>query len=47
MLQEDDVAGLLAADDGTVLEHTLENIAVAHGGLDHLEALLLHGDGEA
>ena len=46
VLQEDDMAGLLAADDGTVLEHTLKNIAVAHGGLNHLKALLLHGDGE-
>ena len=41
------MAGLLAADNGAVREHALQNIAVAHGGLDHLEALLLHGDGEA
>ena len=41
------MAGLLAADDGAVREHTLQNVAVAHGGLNHLEALLLHGDGEA
>ena len=41
------MAGLLAADDGTVLEHALKNIAVAHSGLDHLKALLLHGNGEA
>ena len=47
VLQEDDVAGLLAADDGAVREHALQNVAIAHGGLNHLEALLLHGDGEA
>ena len=47
VLQEDDVAGLLATDDGAIREHALKNIAVAHGGLDHLEALLLHCDGEA
>ena len=47
MLQEDDVAGLLAADDGAIREHTLQNVAIAHGGLNHLEALLLHSDGEA
>ena len=46
VLQEDDVAGLLATDNGTVLEHALQNVAVAHGGLDHLKALLLHCDGE-
>ena len=44
MLQEDDVAGLFAADDGAVREHALQNVAVAHGGLNHLEALLLHSD---
>ena len=47
VLQEDDVTGLLAADDSTVREHALQNVAVAHGGLNHLEALLLHSDGEA
>ena len=47
VLQEDDVAGLLAADDGAIREHTLQNVAIAHGGLNHLEALLLHSDGEA
>ena len=41
------MAGLFAADDGTVREHTLKNITVAHSGLNHLEALLLHSDGEA
>ena len=47
VLQEDDVAGLFAADDGAVREHTLKNVAIAHGGLNHFEALLLHSDGEA
>ena len=47
VLQEDDVAGLFAADDGAIREHALQNVAVAHGSLNHLEALLLHSDGEA
>ena len=47
VLQEDDVAGLFAADDGAIREHALQNVAVTHGGLNHFEALLLHSDGEA
>ena len=47
VLQEDDMAGLFAADDGAVREHALQNVAVAHSSLDHLKALLLHSDGEA
>ena len=47
VLQEDDVPGLFAADDGAVREHALKNITVAHSGLNHFEALLLHSDGEA
>ena len=41
------MAGLFTADDGAVREHALQNVAVAHSGLDHLEPLLLHSDGEA
>ena len=41
------MAGLFAADDGAVRKHTLQNVAIAHGGLNHFEALLLHSDGEA
>ncbi len=55
VVEENDVAGLLAADDVAALEHFFEDVAVAYGGAgerdtfageDALEAEIRHGSGD-
>ena len=43
---QDDVARLLAAERVAALGQRLEHVAVAHVGLDHLDAVLGHGQAE-
>ena len=42
VVEQDDVAALLAADGVAVLPHILEDVAVAYGGLFGVDALRLH-----
>ena len=42
MVQQDDMAALLAADGKAVLAHVFQHVAVAHGGLFGVDALTLH-----
>ncbi len=47
MVQDDDVSGLLAAQGVALGLHRLQDVAVADGRLDEVDALALHGDLEA
>ncbi len=47
MVQQDDVAGLLAAQREAVLLHRLQHVPVADRGLDQVDALALHRQLEA
>ena len=42
MLGQHDVAGLFAAEAEPALVESFDDIAIAHLGLDHLDALFLH-----
>ena len=44
---QEDVAGLLAAEGGVLLEHFFEDVAVADGGAEHADAAALEGGFEA
>ena len=44
---EDQVAGVFAAEGVAVFAHALDDVAVAHGGGFHLDAVLFHGLDEA
>ena len=43
VIEQNHVAGLLAADGVAVLAHGLQNVAVAYLGLHHVDAHLFHG----
>ena len=47
VLQHDDVPGLLAAEHVATSLHGLQDVPVAHRGLDHLDCCVLHGAAEA
>ncbi len=47
VVEDDDVAGLLAAEGVAVLLHLLQDVPVADAGLHELDALALHGQLEA
>ena len=44
---QEDVAGLLAAEGGVLLQHFFKDVAVADGGAEHADAAALEGGFEA